>query len=235
MEENQVSDAVVPQLNNSVEQQAPAVKMIPQDEVNRIVAREKQRAGESVRREYEERQQQQQAQQQPAQQTPTQQQSMPREVSTETADEERFNKYMQKRQQEAHAQQIADAYHQNIGKGKESYQDFDEVTKNFDPTKSLPLTYLIANNPNAADILYEISKNPNKFVTLHALAEINPQMAQTELSKLSKSIKDNKEALDDSQSQSTSEPLDRMTPSRVAGSNGKMSINDYRKQPWLRG
>jgi hypothetical protein len=74
-----------------------------------------------------------------------------------------------------------------------------------------------------------------KLAGLDRLAERNPRQAQNELMKLSKSILDNKQAKNDAQGQNVSEPLNHLQPTRVSGSNGKMSISDLRNQPWLRG
>lgn len=156
--------------------------------------------------------------------------------------QERFNQEMQKVQQaqqeeqlKAHMKTVADNYLNKINTGKTAYQDFDEVTKDFNPTSFPEITYLLAGMDNAADVLYDLSKNPLKLAGIDRLAEKNPKQAQTELLKLSQSIMNNNQAKSDAGNQSTSAPLDRLAPSRVSGSNGKMSIKDLRNQSWLRG
>jgi hypothetical protein len=97
------------------------------------------------------------------------------------------------------------------------------------------LTYLVSGMENAADVIYDLSKNPLKLAGLDRLAEKNPRQAQTELLKLSRSITENRQAQSDENSQNVAAPLDRLQPSRVSGSNGKMGISDLRNQDWLRG
>jgi hypothetical protein len=123
-----------------------------------------------------------------------------------------------------------------MAQGKSTYEDFSEVTKDFDPVEFPQLIYLVSGIDNAADIIYDLSKrNPEKLAELQNLAERSPKLAQARLLKISRSISENRQALADEQSRNVSEPLDRLQSSRISGSNGKMGIGDLRKQPWLRG
>lgn len=222
---------------------AEAPKMLPQDEVNKIVAREKSRAAEGARREAEQQYQQQlealrsQQQQHNAQ--------IPRDADSAAMYQqvqELFNqnvaahqKQMQDEQQRQHMTQVANNYLAKVEQGKSAYADFDDVTKDFDPTAFPQLTFLLSGIDNAGDILYDLAKNPMKLAGIDRLAEKNPRQAQSELLKLSQSINANKQAQADAQNQDVAAPLDRLASSRVAGSNGKMGIKDLRNQPWLRG
>lgn len=149
--------------------------------------------------------------------------------------QERFNKEMQEQQLKSHMTQVANSYLEKVAQGRTAYEDFDDVTKDFDPTAFPQLTFLLAGIENAGEVLYDLSKNPLKLAGLDRLAEKNPRQAQNELLKLAKSIADNRQAQSDAQNQQVAEPLDRLQPSRVSGSNGKMSIRDLKNQPWLRG
>lgn len=149
--------------------------------------------------------------------------------------QERFNSEMKDQQMRQHMSQAADNYLQKVASGKTAYEDFDDVTKDFDPTAFPQLTYMLSGMENGGDVLYDLAKNPSKLAGLDRLAEKNWKLAHSELLKLSKSISDNKQALSDAKDQNVSEPLDRLNPSRVSGSNGKMGIRDLRNQPWLRG
>lgn len=233
MEDNQV---VQPDMSGSEPAQQ---KMLSQDEVNKIVAREKGRAADSARREAEEKYQRDlealNAQRVQQDQRNTQ---VPRDFDSNAMYQqftERFNREMQERQLKEQMSQVAGNYLQNIAKGKAAYEDFDEVTGDFDPTAFPQVVYLLAGDPQAADVLYDLSKNPMKLASINSLAEKNPQLAKRELAKLSKSIVDNRQAQSEAQTQNVSEPLDRLQSSRVAGNNGKMGIKDLRSQPWLRG
>ena len=143
---------------------------------------------------------------------------------------------MHQRQLKDEIDKAANAYLSKMAQGKQAYEDFDEITKDFDPTAFPQLIYLVSGIDNAADVIYDLSqRNPAKFAELQLLAERAPKLAQNELLKVSRSIAENKQAKADERSNSVEAPLDRLQPSRISGSNGKMSVRDLRSQPWLRG
>lgn len=204
--------------------------------MNKVVAREKASAAEKATRAAEEKYQRElealNAQREQRNATTS------REVDSDAIYQqvtERLNKEMQERQMKDQMTQVANNYLQKVGSAKANYEDFDEVTGNFDPTAFPQLTFLLSGIENAGDVLYELSKNPEKLAQVDYLAQRSPKFAQASLTKLSKSISDNRQAQSEAQTQTVSEPLDRLQPSRVANSNGKMSIQDLRNQPWLRG
>ncbi len=226
-------------------QQPVSEKMLSQSEVNALIAREKQgaaaRARQEVEREYQQRAEAQQMQQQQMQQSQQGQQGMAHGPSEADADaiyqqvQERFNKEMQERQFQSEMTNIANAYHAKMDYGRKAYTDFDEITKDFDPTAFPQLVYLVSGLENAGDIIYDLSKNPNKLATLDLLAQRSPRLAQAELGKLSQSISLNSQARQEAQQNPTLAPLSPLQPSRVAGSNGQMTVQDLRSQPWLKG
>ena len=226
-------------LSEALEQSAPAAapeKMLSQAEVKKIAAREKQEGIARGRREAEEQYQRQLAEIQSKQ---TQRNDeVPRDVDANALYQqvqERFNKEMQERQLQQEMSQIANSYLAKVEQGRKSYQDFDEITKEFDPTAFPQLIYLVAGIENAGDVIYELSRNPQKLVTLDALAQKSPRQAQAELQKLSQSISANQQASQDAGNQNVNQPLDQLQPSRVSAGNGKQTISDLRNQPWLRG
>ena len=211
-------------------------KLLTQEQVNKIVAHEKSRAAESARREAEERYQR-EIEALNAKQM-QRNAEVPRDVDADAIYQqiqERFNKEMQERQLKSQMEQVANNYLQKVSQGKANYQDFDDVTRDFDPTQFPQLTFLLSGIENAGDVLYDLAKNPSKLAQIDYMAQRSPKMAQSQLQSLSKSIADNKQAQVDAKGQNIAEPLDRLQPSRVAGSNGKMSVRDLRSQPWLRG
>jgi len=233
---------------NEGTQEQPAEKMLTQSQVNAIVQREKQqaatRATQQAELQYQQQMEQMNRQQQAPQQPPQQQQNMQQgsmQSRDESADamyqqvQERFNKEMQQRQVESEIAQVAQSYLQKMGSGKDSYEDFDQITADFDPSAFPQLVYLVAGMDNAAEVVYDLAKNPSKLITLDALALKSPRQATAELNKLSQSIRDNRQAQADAGGQQVNAPLDRMQPSRVSSGSGPMSINDLRSQPWLRG
>ncbi len=220
-------------------QQEVQQPVFTQEQVNRMIGREKANAAERARREAEEKHQR-ELEALNAQRMQQQQRNaeVPRDVDTDAIYQqlqERFNKDLQERQMKDQMTQVANNYLSRVAQGKNDYQDFDEVTKDFDPTAFPQLTFLLSGLDNASDILYELSKSPEKLALLDNLAVKSPRLAHSGLLKLSQSINTNKQAKADAQNQNVSEPLDRLQTSRVSGSNGKMSIRDLRNQPWLRG
>lgn len=245
MEESQVSDLGLGSSDTNV-QTPVADKVFTRDQVAKIVNAEKSKAADATRRELEQKHQRDLEQLNASRS----QQGTGNSDGSQSIDadamyqkvQERFNQKMQEDKQrdeqekmKAHIATVADNYLSKVAQGKSAYDDFDEVTKDFDPAAFPQLTYLLSGIDNAHDVLYDISKNPLKIAGLDRLAEKNPRQAQAELMKLSQSISANKQAQSDAQDQSTAEPLDRLQPSRVSGSNGKQSITSLRSQPWLKG
>src|SRR5882672_7970598 len=235
MEENQVSESAVDNTNFVPEQE----KMLSQSQVNKIVQHEKAKATQTVKREMEEKHQKELESIQSQQQQRTQRnENVPRDVDANAIYQqvqERFNEEMQQRRLKDEMDRVATSYLSKIEQGKTAYDDFEEVTKEFDPAAFPQLTYLVAGIDNAADVIYDLSRNPLKLVGLDRLAEKNPRQAQAELLKLSRSITENRQAQSDENSSNVAAPLDRLQSSRVSGSNGKLGIRDLRKQPWLKG
>lgn len=234
MDENQVIDNAVDNPIESIEE-----KMLSQSQVNKIVQHEKAKAAQTIKRDLEERHQRELEQIKSQQQQQTQRnEQVPRELDANAIYQqvqERFNTEMEQRRLKDEVDRVAHSYISKMEQGKGAYEDFEEVTKEFDPTAFPQLTYLVSGLDNAADVIYDLSRNPLKLAGLDRLAEKNPRQAQSELLKLSRSITENRQAQSDENSNPVSAPLDRLQSSKVSGSNGKMSINDLRNQPWLKG
>lgn len=213
-------------------------RMIPQSQVNKIIKHKTYEAAQ-VQRELEERHQKELEEIKAQQQQQTQRnENVPRELDANAIYQqvqEKFNEEMHQRQLKSEMDRVANSYISKMEQGKTAYDDFEEVTKEFDPTAFPQLTYLVAGIDNAADVIYDLSRNPLKLAGLDRLAEKNPRQAQAELLKLSRSIAENRQAQSDENSNQVAAPLDRLQSSRVSGSNGKPSIRDLRNQPWLRG
>lgn len=226
-------------LTPDMQQQAAAPqqeKMLPQSEVNKLVGAAKAQAEQRGR---EQAEMQHQAQMEAVNKVQQQhQQAGAQQIDANAMYQqlqERFNADMKQKQLEAEIQQVAHTYMGHVEKGKQTYNDFDEITKDFDPGAFPQLVYLVAGIPNGSDIIYDLAKNPMKLAALDRLAEKNPRQAQAELAKLSASISTNQQASTDAQGQDVNAPLDSLRPSRQSGSSDKSSIRDLRSQPWLRG
>lgn len=237
--------------NDEVRQESesqPQEKLLSQSEVNMIVGREKQQAADKARRDAEQahlKQLQELKNQVELQnitaQSNTQSQNNEnhsRELDAESIYQqvqERFNQEMQQSQIESQMSQVANNYLAKMGQGKERYEDFHDITKDFDPTSFPNLVFLVSGMENAADIIYDLSKNPSKLAMIDRLSEKSPNLAKSELLKLGSSISENQKAMKNEQGAGVNEPLDRMQPSRISSSNGKMSIRDLQSQDYLRG
>ena len=211
-------------------------KMLPQSEVNKIVGAAKvqaeQRGREQAAMEHQAQMEALNKSQQQHQQAGLQQ------IDTNAMYQqfqERINADMKQKQLEAEIAQVAHAYIGHTDKARQTYDDFDEITKDFDPAAFPQLVYLVSGIPNGGDVIYDLAKNPMKLAAIDRLAEKNPKQAQAELAKLSASISTNQQATTEANGQSVNAPLDRLQPSRQSGSSDKPSIRDLRSQPWLRG
>jgi hypothetical protein len=226
-------------LDNAVSNESVAEKMLSQSEVDRIVGREKVSAAAKARKEAEaEYQRQLESIKQTGMQQEQRNSEVPRGVDADALYQqvqERFNQEMQQKQLQEEMAQVANNYVAKMQLGHKAYEDFGDVTKDFDPTAFPQLVYLVSGIENAADIVYDLSKNPSKLVTLDTLAQRAPKQARAELLKLSRSIAENNAAQRDAQGQNVSAPLDHLQSSRVSGSNGKAGIKDLRNLDWLRG
>lgn len=129
---------------------------------------------------------------------------------------------------------VADTYMQKMSVGPTLYEDFAQVTSEFDPAAFPQVVYLAANLENTPDVMYELAKNPQKLATIDYLAQRDPKAARAQLAKLSQSIKDNQQAKENNPA--TKPPLARIQPSATAGAaSGDMSVADFKRMPWLRG
>lgn len=236
MNEGQVLDAS-PE-SNDVTDENIAEKKFTRDQLAKIVKAESAKAADSARREAEAKYQR-DLENMHASRTPSE--SGNADTSSESDDEmyqkvtQRLHKELQEKQSKDHVTQVAQTYQSRIDSGKSAYEDFDEVTKDFDPAAYPELTYLLAHLDNPAGVVREISKNTSKLIELGELSKKMPRMAHSKLLSLSSSIKDNEQAVADAKSNGGPPPLDRLQPSRVSGSNEKMGIRDLRSQDYLRG
>ena len=229
-----MSDAENIGQEEQVSAQAVEEKMLPQSEVNALVGRVRAESAERGRKQAEAEYQNKLAQ------AETQKRDYPGQTPEIDADmmyqqvQERFNKEMQQRSLEDEMKRVADSYSAKMGHGADKYEDFGDVMKDFDPSAFPQLVYLVANMDNAHDIMYELSKNGSKLASVDYLSRVSPNQAKKELAKIGQSIEANRTAMQEAEGQNANAPLDRLQSSRISSDNGKMSIRDYRNQPWLK-
>lgn len=213
----------------SIPVQQQQEKMIPQSKVDAIIAAKLAAEREQMR-----------ASMGGMQQQPSQPQGFDKEallkeaVEMMKAREEEQRAAYEREQQQAQVDEIARNYLEKMEQGKHKYEDFEQVTKSFNPGKYAGVTILAAQQDNLADIIYDLKKNPQKLTHLHVLALTDPDEAREEMARLSESIKKNEQAL--ISNVKSPSPLSKLKPSAQAGQDtGKRTISDLRKDPRYRG
>lgn len=241
MDENQVTDHSTD--TSDATSTDAGEKKFTRDQLAKVVAAESAKAADAARRQAEEK-----YQRELEQLNANAAKNAEAPAGSTNVDDivQKVSQKLRQEQQDAHAKkqeelaqqhvvQVAQRYLSKLDEGRRDYEDFDEVIKDFDPAEFPQLTYLLSELDNAGDVLYEIANNPAKIATLDQLAQKSDRMAKRALMDISKSIDVNRTAETNAKTRRVSAPLDRMQPSRVSGSNGKMSISELRKQPHLRG
>lgn len=223
------------------QERAPEEKLVPQSEVNALVGAAKAQAAEKARRaaqaEMERLMQQQSA---PAMFAQAQQAAPAQAADTEAQYQqivERLNQEIQRQKLEDEMAAIANNFQAQFSDAAKNYEDYSDVTKDFDPSQMPELVYMLGTSgiPNMGDVVYELNKNPSKMAEVMVLIRENPSLAKRQISRLSASIAENRQALDQAQGTQTDAPLSRLQPSRVSGRGGEQSIRDLRSNPLLRG
>lgn len=230
-------------------------KMLPASYVNELVKKAKRKGERKMAQQLEEAQaelerlrgqsqpqseaqpQQQQQQQQPSSIGGMQQPNMEDiERRAVEAMERKLKEREDAMRQEALQKQmesVAEKYYSKMEQGKQLYDDFEDITASFDPAAFPSLVYLASEVDNTPAVIYELQKNPSKLTHLAFLVERSPQMARSEIGKLSQSIKANQQAMQEERQ--TSEPLSRMQPSKVGADNGQpKTVRDYKNASWLK-
>lgn len=231
MDENQV-DSVDLSADNGLN----AEKTFTQSELNKIVQHRAAKAADTARRQAQEEFQRDSQNSAHSSAAPIDENAVYQKVVERlNAESQAFEKQREQEQINNYVDTAYNSYLSKVKRGADSYDDFHETTKLYDPKAYPHLTILMSETENPEDILYEMMKNPQKLVELDGHARTNPNLARHRLSQISTSITQNKDAKANAESQGISAPLDRLQPSRISGSSDKMSVQDYMNQPWNRG
>lgn len=190
-------------------------KMIPQSQVNKLMARQKREAEERTRREYEQRQQS---------------AAMAQNNTPLTA--QQTYELVQRQFLTQKAQEIEQQFRQKIDAATYSDPEFADLydSLNLENNPSLgPLVMWANEMDNTADVLKEIAKNPAKFANILMLLQSAPALAKREMAALSSSIKTNREALKQKQAKP---PLEQLKPSTTVTSSGnkKWTVSELRRK-----
>lgn len=226
-------------------------KMLPESRVNELIRKAKFATEQKVRQEME-AQIQAQAQQmggmRPVEDTqpqiPAQNAGMPSQGMNPEDMKNQIMSQMREEQEQAYRaqmeaehksamEQVAQNYFLKVGKGAELFDDFNEVMKDFKPANFANTVFLASEVDNTPEVMYELRKNPHKLAQIDMMAKTDPDMAREMMQNLSKSISENKQAMQ--QNPGVKEPLSRLKSSTVGADTGIKSLRDLKKSPLLRG
>lgn len=208
---------------------SPQQKLLPQSTVDKIVGTRVKEAYARARADAEAQYQQQMSQQtQPNTQGMGGMQQMAPEQIRQMIQQEAY-----RMTNEAMATQIAQNFQSKMDAASLKYEDFNDKVASLNLNNHPQIVMWTEKLDNAGDVIYDMANNPTKVAHILMLANSGfPELAQTELQKLSSSIKVNDEA---KKVPAINEPLSQLRPSNIGTDNGKMTVRDLRQQPWLRG
>lgn len=212
-------------------------KAFTQEDLDRIVKREKLEAEERVRRELAQQHKLEMAkiksgdvQPMGGMISPEEKQQILTDLRSQFEAEQKQLLEKQKAEEyERQMQSVADAYFSKLEAGKQKYQDFDEVLGDFDHAQFPQLVHAVSGLDNASDVMYELANNPAKLEKINAWLKYTPNRGIKELQNLSNSIKETTQALQDYTP--INEPLSQIKQSHVGletGSNLEKLKQDRR-------
>jgi hypothetical protein len=232
--------------------EAVSEKMLPESRVNELIRKAKFATEQKVRQEMEAQIQAQsqamggmspvdesqlQVPQQQPQGMPNQginPEDMKNQIMAQMRDEqERAYREQMDAEHKAAMEDVARNYFLKVGKGAEEFDDFNEVMKDFKPANFANTVFLASEVDNTPAVMYELRKNPHKLAQIDMMAKTDPDMAREMMQNLSKSISENKQAMQSNPG--VKEPLSRLKSSTVGADTGIKSLRDLKKSPLLRG
>ena len=219
---------IVPVTENSSALEAPSEKMLRQSEVNDLVGSVKAEAAAKAVENYK-RSQQETAQPQANYNSSNLSEDRIRELASQEAQHLR-DKWVSDAQSKAEqdaAQRIVKNFHDKMSAGKDKYEDFDKATSDIELHRFPNTVHMLAEQvDNAADVLYELSKNRSKMAQLEISAREFPQEALYDLKRLSESIKNNESV---SGRKSPNAPLNQQRPTNIGtDAGGVLSLRDLK-------
>lgn len=224
-------DAVV---SEGVAKDNNPAKAFDNETVQKIVARERQKAYEKGKQEalmQLEQPAQPEAQQAPQQaQAPSSlggmQQMSPDDIQRLIA--EQMPQHLQNHINEMQTKQTVDSFVNKMQAAESRYPGLEAKLGELDYTTLSPVIKLANDMENTADIMAELMEHPMKMGNLTTLMYTQPKLAQKAMQDLSNSIKQNQAALQ--AHESVNEPIGQMKPSAKAGmDDGNFTVSDYRK------
>lgn len=137
------------------------------------------------------------------------------------------NEARAQKEMEDEARRLAEEYNGKMKTGASQYEDFSDVTADFNPAAFPNLVYLANQAENTPAVIYELMKNPTKLATVSVLSERDPQSAANMINRISESIKANEQAK--AQEQDSPAPLGRMQSSPLGRDTGQPGLADFKR------
>jgi hypothetical protein len=216
-----LSAAAQPEMAAVQSPMAPAEKMLPQSEVDKLAGR--------IRAEAYEKGLNAGSNNSAAQQMA---QGALSEDQVRKMIQEQTLKVQQEQAQQMMAERIVGEFAGKMEAGPGKYEDFDNVVQQLD-LRTIPEIVQLANSvQNTDEVMYDLGKNPYKIAQLKILAQTSPHLARAEMNRLSQSIISNKTA--QAQVSGIKEPLSQIKPSTGSVDSGTPSVKDLRGASWLR-
>lgn len=153
-----------------------------------------------------------------------------RKIASESIEQARkaWEQDFQRKQQEEGAQRIAQDFYKKIETGKSEFPDFEEKMKELNYAELPEIVEMATHMDNTAAVMYELNENKWKMGNILSLMQRSPQLAFSEMKRLSESIKQNKNAQYESQPKS---PLSQLrASSQGMDRGGVLTVSDYRKK-----
>lgn len=225
MSENVLTESLISGSAPEQQQTESEPKMVPQYEVDRIIGDVRKEAAERTRRELAEQQAL----------TSSQNQAMTG-LTTEDIKKIAIEATQAHQQEAAHmavAQKIIGEVMTKLNAGHQKFDDFEPVVRTLKLHEN-PLLFKALNAvDNADEVAYEIAKSARKRSQMKLAAKSDYDDLVDQLREVSESIKLNKVALN--KAQPVKQPLGQVKPSSTGvGSDGPMTIADFKKMPWLK-
>jgi hypothetical protein len=209
-------------------------KMFTQDDLNKIVGREKLKAKAEV----EERLKRQFESQPVAQERATPQgdaDAIAREVwSKIQAQQEKQMQEEAARREAEEMNRFKQSFDKKLALGKAEYDDFDEVVSKFNGKAYPAVVIAAAELPNTADVMYDLSKKKAKCAELQMMAVCGDYEGLADaLTDLSTSIESNKQAKK-APTYNSYQPSPRLKPSGAGSGQRVPTASELDNLDWLR-
>ena len=213
-------------------------KLVPQEKVNDLIKGVKLSAYEKGRKEaLAELERQHAANNQKQQASPVSDQITMTKEELEQIIDDRSQRNAEATRHQLKAQDVVNKFSGKMLDGMKKYEDFEELVGELNiPNMNPVLIDMVTAMDNTEDIMYEFAKNPGKYAQVLTLINDASPLAKKELKKLSSSIKNNSDAINESAKTQQASPLGTAKPSRAGVDSGApKTVSDFRKQDWLRG